>query len=43
MFTIQQIFTLFLTLTMELNLTACVTEAKMHPTALETSESLAQV
>ena len=41
MFSIQQILTLFLTLTMELSLTACGTEAAVQP-ALEMSEPPAQ-
>ena len=42
MFSIQQIFTLFLTLTMELSLTACGAEGTVQP-ALETPEPPAQV
>lgn len=42
MFSLQQILTLFLTLTMELSLTSCGTEATVQP-APETPESPAQV
>ena len=42
MFSVQQILTLFLTLTMELSFTACATEAVVQP-APETSEPPAQV
>ena len=42
MFSVQQILTLFLTLTMELSLTACAPEAVVQP-APETSEPPAQV
>ena len=42
MFSIQQIFTLFLTLTMELSLAACGAEGTVQP-ALETPEPPAQV
>lgn len=42
MFSVQQILTLFLTLTMELGLTACGAEAVVQP-APETSEPPAQV
>ena len=42
MFSIQQIFTLFLTLTMELSLTACGAEGTVHSTP-ETPEPPAQV
>ena len=42
MFSLQQILTLFLTLTMELSLTSCGTEAAVQP-APETPESPAQV